>query len=43
MKLLVQCFVDGTEVNFDELFSLGLIQKDADGYSLTAYGKFFLK
>ena len=42
MKQLVQYFVDGTEVNFVELLSLNLIEKNGNGYSLTNYGKSFL-
>ena len=42
MKELVDYFVDGTEVDFSEMLSLGLIEKNGDGYSLTQYGKSFL-
>jgi len=42
MKQLVEYFVDGTEVNFNQMLSLGLIQKNGIGYSLTQYGRSFL-
>lgn len=42
MKKLVEYFIDGTEVNFDEMLSLGLIQANGNGYSLTNYGRSFL-
>lgn len=43
MKLLVEFFVDGAEVDFTEMLSLGLVEKNDGGYSLTEYGKSFLK
>jgi hypothetical protein len=42
MKELVDYFVDGTEVDFEQLLMLGLIETNDDGYSLTIYGKSFL-
>jgi hypothetical protein len=42
MKLLVEYFVDGTEVDFDLMLLLDLIKKDGNGFSLSNYGKSFL-
>lgn len=42
MKQLVEYFVDGTDVDFNKMMSLGLIEKKDGGYSLTTYGKSFL-
>jgi hypothetical protein len=42
VKELVDYFVDGTKVDFSQMLSIGLIQKNGDGYSLTDYGKSFL-
>lgn len=42
MKQLVDNFVDGSEVDFDEMLSFGLIEKSEDGFVLTEYGRSFL-
>jgi len=42
MKTLVEYFVDGTEVDFYRMLSLGLIKSLDGGYALTEYGKSFL-
>jgi hypothetical protein len=43
MKQLVDYFVDGTEVDFQQMLSLGLICTFKDGYVLTDFGKSFLE
>jgi hypothetical protein len=43
MKTLVEYFVDGCEVNFSVMLSLGLIQHHEKGFVLTEFGKSFLK
>jgi hypothetical protein len=42
MKQLVDYFVDGADVDFNQMLSMGLIKRNGEGYSLTDYGKSFL-
>lgn len=42
MKLLVQLFVDGAEVDFETMCELGLIYKLSEGYVLTSKGQPYL-
>jgi hypothetical protein len=42
MKHLVQLFVDGSDVDFNQMLAQGLIEQKFDGYVLTAFGKSFL-
>jgi len=42
MHLLVSYFVDGSQVDFNQLLGLNLIQPCGGGFRLTAYGKSFL-
>jgi hypothetical protein len=42
MKQLVDYFVDGADVDFNQMLSMGLIQRNGEGYSLTQYGASFL-
>ena len=43
MRQLIENFIDGAEVDFTEMLSLGLIKQDGEGYSLTVLGKSFCK
>lgn len=43
METLVSYFVDGSDVNFSTMLSLGLIQPYEKGFVLTEFGKSFLK
>ena len=40
---LVQYFVDGAEVDFDQMLSLQLIRKQDGGYVLTQLGQSYLR
>jgi len=42
MRQLVAYFVDGSDVDFAKMLSLGLIKNIGVGYYLTEYGKSFL-
>jgi hypothetical protein len=43
MKKLVQYFVDGTEVDFNQMLELNLIKPSCGGYCLTDLGKSLLE
>lgn len=43
MKLLVEYFVDGTAVDFQQMLQLGLVHQNQNEYSLTEFGKSFLR
>jgi len=43
MKELVEYFVDGTDVDFQQMLQLGLIYQNKNEYSLTEFGKSFLR
>ena len=40
---LVQYFVDGSEVDYDQMLSLQLIRKQVGGYVLTQLGRSYLR
>ena len=42
-RFLVRCFVDGTEVDYSHLLSLGLIRRASGGFVLTETGASLLK
>lgn len=39
MKRLVESFVNGEPVDFAEMLSVGLIERNGEGYSLTLKGR----
>lgn len=40
--LMVQYFVDGSEVNCEKMHELGLVSKNGNEYTLTDHGKTFI-
>jgi hypothetical protein len=43
MKEMIEMFVDGSDVDYVLMLTLGLIEQNSGGYALTSFGKSFLR